>query len=160
MTGDSVGYVLLLYGAFAFLGLLFGGAASDRVGARRVIVAELLVMAIALASLSAWAAYLPASQALAPILVSVAVWGFSAWGFFPAQQSRLLDITGIKSGPVILSLNASFMYLGFSLGAIAGSITLTFGGVGGLGAVAATFVLAALGVFCFTFNPSLTSGES
>jgi predicted MFS family arabinose efflux permease len=146
-TGGSVGYVLFLYGAAAFAGLLFGGFASDRFGARRVIVAELTVMSAALASLSVWAAYLAPVHALTPVLFSVALWGFTAWGFFPPQQSRLLDVVGLKAAPIILSLNASFMYLGFALGATVGSITLSNGGVGDLGAVAAAFVIAALGLF-------------
>src|ERR1700679_1626363 len=52
LTGPAIGYVLFLYGAAAFSGLLFGGTASDRVGARRVIVAELSIMAASLARLS------------------------------------------------------------------------------------------------------------
>ena len=51
LTGTSAGSVLFLYGAAAFVGLLFGGTASDRLGVRPVIVAELCVMAAALASL-------------------------------------------------------------------------------------------------------------
>jgi predicted MFS family arabinose efflux permease len=146
-TGASIGYVLFLYGAAAFVGLLFGGAASDRIGWRRVIAAELLAMSAALASLSVWAEWLSPPRALLPVLLSIVLWGFTAWGFFPAQQSRLLEVAGLKVAPVILSLNASFMYLGFGLGATAGSITLNHGGVGALGAVAAAFVLAALGLF-------------
>jgi predicted MFS family arabinose efflux permease len=146
-TGASIGYVLFLYGAAAFVGLLFGGAASDRIGWRRVIAVELLAMSAALASLSVWAGWLSPPRALLPVLLSIVLWGFTAWGFFPAQQSRLLEVAGLKVAPVILSLNASFMYLGFALGATAGSITLNHGGVGALGAVAAAFVLAALGLF-------------
>jgi predicted MFS family arabinose efflux permease len=146
-TGASIGYVLFLYGAAAFVGLLFGGAASDRIGWRRVIAAELLAMSAALASLSVWAEWLSPPRALLPVLLSIVLWGFTAWGFFPAQQSRLLEVAGLKVAPVILSLNASFMYLGFALGATAGSFTLNHGGVGALGAVAAAFVLAALGLF-------------
>jgi predicted MFS family arabinose efflux permease len=146
-TGPSIGYVLFLYGAAAFAGLLFGGASSDRIGWKRVIAAELLAMSAALASLSVWAGWLSPPRALVPVLLSIVLWGFTAWGFFPAQQSRLLEVAGLKVAPVILSLNASFMHLGFALGATAGSITLNHGGVGALGAVAAAFVLAALGLF-------------
>jgi predicted MFS family arabinose efflux permease len=150
LTGPAIGYVLFLYGAAAFSGLLFGGTASDRVGARRVIVAELSIMAVALASLSVWAGYLSPVEAIAPVLISVVVWGFTAWGFFPAQQSRLLDVAGLSEAPIILSLNASFMYLGFALGATAGSITLSYGGVADLGSVAAAFVLGSLSLFLYS----------
>jgi predicted MFS family arabinose efflux permease len=149
LTGPSIGYVLFLYGAAAFSGLLFGGTASDRVGTRRVIVAALSAMAAALASLSVWAGYLSPVRALAPVLISVVVWEFTAWGFFPAQQSRLLDIAELNVAPIILSLNASFMYLGFALGATAGSITLSHGEVADLGTVAAAFVLGSLSLFLF-----------
>jgi predicted MFS family arabinose efflux permease len=55
LKGTHVGYVLFLYGFAAFAGLLFGGAASDRFGAVRIISAKLPLMAVALFSLSFWA---------------------------------------------------------------------------------------------------------
>jgi predicted MFS family arabinose efflux permease len=157
LTGPSIGYVLFLYGAAAFSGLLFGGTASDRVGVRPVIVAELSIMAAALASLSVWAGYLSPVEALAPVLISIVVWGFTAWGFFPAQQSRLLDVAGLSEAPIILSLNASFMYLGFALGATAGSITLSYGVVADLGTVAAAFVLGSLSLFLYSTTAPRTA---
>jgi predicted MFS family arabinose efflux permease len=85
------------------------------------------------------------------------VWGFTAWGFFPAQQSRLLDIAGLNVAPIILSLNASFMYLGFALGATAGSITLSYGVVADLGTVAAAFVLGSLSLFLYSTTARRTA---
>jgi len=37
----------------------------------------------------------------------------------------LIGIIGLKNAPIILSLNGSFMYLGFSLGAVHGRTELT-----------------------------------
>ena len=78
------------------------------------------------------------------MLVAVAVWGVTAWGFFPPQQARLIGIAGLKNAPIILSLNSSFQYLGFSLGAALGSLTLAVGGLDDLGWVGGTCVAAAL----------------
>lgn len=141
--GARIGYVLFLWGAAAFAGLLVGGLANDRIGGRRVIAIVLPLMALALVSLSASAWYLSVSDALVPVLIAVMVWGFAGWGFFPAQQARLIGIIGLRGAPVILSLNASFMYLGFSLGAALGSFTLTKGSVADLGWVGALCVSAA-----------------
>jgi len=80
----------------------------------------------------------------------VAVWGLTAWGFFPAQQARLISIAGAKVAPVILSLNASFMYAGFSFGAMLGSLTLTRGSISDLGWVGALCELAAFVLFLVT----------
>lgn len=46
--------------------------------------------------------------------------------------------------PVVLSLNASSMFAGFSLGAVIGSVTLAHGTPGDLGWVGAVFVGMAL----------------
>lgn len=46
--------------------------------------------------------------------------------------------------PVILSLNASFTYLGFSLGAALGSLTITLLSITWIGAVGAACLLGAM----------------
>ncbi len=147
LEGSHVGYALFLWGAAAFAGLLIGGAVTDRIGWHRVIGVALPAMALALISLSLSAHYLPQSEALVPVLAALIVWGATAWGFFPAQQSRLIGIIGLKGAPVVLSLNASFMYLGFSVGAALGSLTLTAGSVADLGWVGGLCVLTSLGLF-------------
>jgi predicted MFS family arabinose efflux permease len=158
--GDQIGYVFFLWGTAAFSGLLFGGVANDRIGSRRVVSLALLTLALTLASLSVSAHFLSISAGVAPVLIAVAVWGFTAWGFFPAQQARLISITGAKVAPVILSLNASFMYLGFSFGAVLGSLTLTHGSLSDLGWVGALCELAALVLFLLTSQKSCVSNSN
>jgi predicted MFS family arabinose efflux permease len=68
----------------------------------------------------------------------------AAWAFFPSQQARLIGIAGLKVAPIVLSLNASFMFGGFSLGAAIGSFTLINGSPVDLGWVGASFEIAAL----------------
>ena len=147
IVGGPIGAVLFLWGGAAFAGLLTSGFLTDRIGARRVTLTVLPTMALALLSLSASAHWLDPSRALLPVLVAVVVWGATGWGFFPAQQSRLIGIVGLGRAAVALSLNASFMYLGFALGAVMGSLTLTAGGVADLGWVGGAAVLASLALF-------------
>jgi predicted MFS family arabinose efflux permease len=136
--------VLFLWGISAAAGLFIGGTLTDRFGARPVIVLGLLFLAIAFASLSVVAALLSKPTAVAPVLAAIVVWGMSAWAFFPAQQTRLIGIVGIKGAPIVLSLNASFMFIGFSLGAALGSVTLTHASPAALGWVGGLCVLASL----------------
>jgi len=145
--GVEMSVVLFLWGASACAGLLLGGMASDRIGNRRVISFALLTLMCALFSLSLSAWFLTVAGALVPVLFVAAVWGFSAWAFFPAQQARLIEIAGTHVAPVVLSLNASFMYLGFSCGAVLGSLTLTLGKLSDLGWVGALGELLALVYF-------------
>jgi len=104
----------------------------------------LMFLIAAFLTLVAIAYLLPANVAVLPVFVSVIVWGISGWAFYPAQQTNLIHIAGIKLAPIALSLNASFMYLGFSLGASAGAITVADGSARNLGLVAAAFVAGAL----------------
>ncbi len=77
------------------------------------MVPAFMLLTLAFITLSAAGTYLSGASALAPVLAAVVIWGLSAWAFFPAQQSRLIRVLGTKTAPTALSLNASFMYLGF-----------------------------------------------
>ena len=143
-TGAAVSGVLFLWGVSAALGLLVGGRSTDRWGFRPVIVLSLCLLALAFGALSLWPGLLSPASARIPVLVLVVVWGISAWSFFPAQQARLIATAGIEFAPMVLSLNASFMFLGFSLGAVVGSVTLAHGAALNLGLVGAAWIVAAL----------------
>jgi predicted MFS family arabinose efflux permease len=144
IAGGSVGMVLFLWGVAAAAGVFAGGTLNDRFGARPVIILSLASLALAFVSLSASAGWLSRAGAVLPILVAIVVWGLSAWSFFPAQQTRLIGLAGLPLAPVVLSLNASFMFVGFSLGAVLGSVTLAHGSPAALGWVGGSCVGAAL----------------
>ena len=144
IEGPRVSAVLFLWGLSAAAGIFVGGTMTDKHGARPVIVLGLLFLALAFASLWVSATLLSKAAAVGPVLVAIIIWGLSAWAFFPAQQTRLIGIAGIKAAPIVLSLNASFMFLGFSLGAALGSLTLTYAAPSALGWVGGLCVLASL----------------
>ena len=150
LRGPQVGYALFLWGASAGVGVIIGGNATDKLGARAVIRTSLSVLALALAGLSTVAHVLPPTIALPPVLLAMIAWGLCHWGFFPAQQTGLIQIVGLKLAPIVLSLNASFMYLGFSLGAAVGGFTLLHATVTDLGWVGAACELAAVTLFLKT----------
>ena len=144
IAGSSVSIVLFMWGIAAVIGLRLGGRLSDRFGHLPVIVTSLSLLVFAFLSLSTSAVLLPPAAACAPILLAIALWGVSAWSFFPAQQAWLIGIAGAKVAPVALSLNASFQFLGFSTGAALGSLTLANASALALGWVGASCVVAAL----------------
>jgi predicted MFS family arabinose efflux permease len=144
IDGAHVGIAFFIWGVSAVTGLFLGGTLSDKFGPRAVMIPAFMLLALAFTSLSATGIYLSGGGALAPVLAAIVVWGLSAWAFFPAQQSRLMQVAGAKTAPIVLSLNASFMYLGFSLGAMLGSFTLLHAPLTGLGLVGAACEIAAL----------------
>ncbi len=147
---DAIGLLLILLGVCALGGINLGGYGNDHLGARRAQAVALPVLAFTFLGLTAVALGLP-HRGLLPVLVLVALWGLSGWAFFPPQQVRLVEVTGQAHTPVALSLNASFMYLGFSLGAALGSVVLTLLSVAWIGAAGTLCLVAAMALSRFAW---------
>jgi predicted MFS family arabinose efflux permease len=144
IDGAQVGTAFFVWGVSAVIGLFSGGMLSDRFGSRAVMLPALAFLTLSLAGLSAIGYFLSGASALALVAAAIVIWGVAAWSFLPAQQSRLMQIAGLKTAPIALSLNASFMYLGFSLGATIGSLVLLHASVAALGLAAAVCEVAAV----------------
>ncbi|WDD90205.1 MFS transporter (plasmid) [Burkholderia sp. FERM BP-3421] len=140
----QVGAVLLLYGVFAGIGVFISGRAIDRLGSRKVLIVCLAAMMLAYESLSLSAQHLDPSYARVAIVVAIAVWGAAGWAFNPAQQAKLIGIAGLDVAPVSLSLNSSFTYLGFAIGAAMGSFIVAYSSVSDVGVIGGLCELAAL----------------
>ena len=145
MSPEAAGLVLTLLGTAAIGGVTLGGIANDRFGARKAQAVALPLMILAFAGLTA-SALLFAPNALPFVLPLVALWGLSGWGFFPPQQARLIGVAGVANAPVALSLNASFMYLGFSIGALLGTLVIGLLSVAWIGLAGALCVLVAMAI--------------
>jgi predicted MFS family arabinose efflux permease len=88
----TVAAALLVFGVFAVLGNALGGAATDRVGSRRTLVAGLGAFALSLAALWVFANLGSSGVvAVAGAAVASAGWSVSNWAFNPPQQERLLE---------------------------------------------------------------------
>ena len=144
LRGPQIGLALFTWGLAAGVGLFLSGTATDRLGTEVVRRASLTGVAVALAALAVVANAVTPARALVPVLAAIALWGMCSWAFFPAQQTRLIGIVGVPAAPVALSLNASFMYLGFSMGAALGGFSLAHIDARHLGFVGAACELVAL----------------
>lgn len=153
-TGAALGYFMFVWGASAAVGVLLAGRLTDRWNPTVITSTSLGVLAVAFLLLSLISLTLDRNDALIPIVIGIALWGLSVWGFFPAQQARLIGLAGSENAPVVLSLNASFMYGGFALGAALGGIVLAHAGPSMLGVTAAA---AEIGALCATLSSFLFS---
>jgi predicted MFS family arabinose efflux permease len=142
----TISIVLLVWGIASFVGSSIGGYASDQFGSTRTIVFSLSALAIALITLSILTSFPNISWALTIGMIAVILWGLSAWSFNPAQQHRGIGLSGKASG-IVISLNASSIYLGSALGALFGGLFLQSGSITWLGFVGGGCVMASLILF-------------
>jgi predicted MFS family arabinose efflux permease len=142
--GDTdVAWVLMLFGIGSAIGNIVGGRAADSVGPAKVIGRSLIALAVIFVLLSAFATWLPRAWAIEAVLVAIFGWGVIGWSFPPAQQLNLVQIAP-QLAPVLLSLNASAIYLGISTGAVLGSIAVANDQVAALGFVGAACEMVAV----------------
>lgn len=141
VQANSTMLMLFLYGLGAVLGNILSGYATDRWGPTPVLTGGYLSMTLALALL-AWFAWTGSAPQVA-VAVLVLIWGASTWTQTPPQQTRLIDAAP-REASLVVSLNASAIYLGIGAGTLLGGLLIPLGPALVFTAAAAVAALAAL----------------
>jgi MFS transporter, DHA1 family, purine base/nucleoside efflux pump len=136
--GATIALLLLVYGVGAMAGNTWGGRAADRFGTVPALFAVLAGIAVTVAVLPLTA------HTLAGAAVVLALWGAFTWAFNPPVQALLLELA--PTGGLVLSLNASAIYLGTALAGVVGGIVIDSGGLLVLPLVGAALVLVVIGL--------------
>jgi predicted MFS family arabinose efflux permease len=162
VTTESIGLphelvpaVLLAFGIGAAFGNAAGGQLADRVGARPTVIGAVLLNGVMLVAISL-AAHLPAAIVGPAFFALIVLWGATGWAFPPAQSSYLLSLSP-GNAPLVLSLNASALYLGIAGGSLIGGLVLQYGtptDLGWIGALLPALSLAGIGLSALLRQPS------
>jgi predicted MFS family arabinose efflux permease len=147
-TSRMLSLVLFFDGIACLIGVNLGGYFADRFGSSRTIALSLSLLTVSMALLSILGGVTGLSGEFAVALgtLALALWGASGYAFNPAQQHRLIGLSGPASG-IVLSLHASATHLGSALGALTGGWVVQYGSASGLGYFGGGWTLLALGVF-------------
>jgi predicted MFS family arabinose efflux permease len=149
IEGTAVAWVLFLFGLGATAGNFISGVVVDRIRPRRVVGFVLTGLIVLFVSLSLVAALVPPDRARWVLVPLIALWGFIGFSFPAAQQAHMVALAP-KLAPVTLSLNASAIYFGASLGAVIGSLVVAHGSIASVGWAGA--VCEALALFALRFT--------
>ncbi|WP_034263325.1 MFS transporter [Bacillus sp. J33] len=153
---EKLSMILLAMGIASLIGSKVGGLLADRIGIVRTLVGSMAIHIISLVLLSTVSGFGWVMITL-PLLI---IWEIAAWTFGPTQNFNLVSLTPEASG-IVLSLNSSFVQLGFAAGAGIGGIVAGRSSVLEISWVGATSVVIALliGVFLFRRSRALSSAE-
>ncbi|WP_019911007.1 MFS transporter [Paenibacillus sp. HW567] len=136
---ERISAILLAMGIASLIGSRLGGFLADRFGTNRTIRASMTVQIVALLLLA-----LNPGWTFATILLLM-LWEIACWTFGPTQNYNLMSLAPEASG-ILLSLNSSFVQLGFAAGAGIGGITTSGLSVMDITWISAIAVLIAGGV--------------
>ncbi|RLJ86997.1 MFS transporter [Planococcus citreus] len=129
-TEHGISAILFALGIGSVVGSKFGGLLADRIGTFRTLLGAMSVQMIALLLLSA---------DFNSILISIPllmIWVIACWTFGPTQNFNLVSLVPGASS-IVLSLNSSFVQLGFAAGAGIGGMA-----VGGISVTSITWISA------------------
>ena len=142
MSSIALSLTLAVFGVAGVTGTLVGGWATDHFGT----VKSLRLM---LAVLVAMMCLLPLTRGhLSATLAVLVVWGVAGFGLMSPQQSRLAALSPAQA-PLLLSLNASMLYIGTAIGALTSGVLLNRVGFAQLAWVGMPFALLALLTLAF-----------
>ena len=142
--GRGISGMLLVFGVAAVVGNALGGYGADRWGYGRSAAGIFVVLTLSLLAFSLLAPLAGTLLAVVGAGTALVVWSVAGWALTPFQQYRLIELAP-RTQNIVLSLNASAIYLGQGIGAGIGALTIGYGSLASLGWVAALY--AAVGLF-------------
>jgi predicted MFS family arabinose efflux permease len=145
-TGAVLSLLLLGYGIGATVGNTLGGRATDRFGSARPLFVSIGAAVVLLVTLPFTTASVPAAA------VVMVVWGLFTWAFNPPMQNFLIGLSPENSG-LLLSLNASAIYLGVGLSGLSGGFVISQVGIMALPPVSAIAAVAAALLLVLALRP-------
>jgi predicted MFS family arabinose efflux permease len=144
--GAAVSFLLVGYGIGATVGNMLGGRVTARLGSARPLFISLGAAIVLLATLPLVMVSVPAAA------VVMFVWGMFTWAFNPPMQNHLIGLSPSNSA-LVLSLNASAIYLGVGLSGLSGGMVIDLVGIRALPQVAAFAAAAAVVLLVLGLRP-------
>lgn len=149
LSEHEISTILFALGIASLVGSKLAGFLSDRIGIAQTLLGSMSVHLVALMLLF--------SVAHSVFLTSIVlfIWVVASWTFGPTQSFNLASIEP-KAAGILLSLNSSFVQLGFALGAGVGGMSIAHFPIIALSGLGALCVIGAMSLFLFTRNHHAT----
>jgi predicted MFS family arabinose efflux permease len=132
--------MLLLFGLAAVFGNALGGYGAGRWDYGWSMAVIFVVVARSLLSFSFLTPLAGSIPAVVGAGVALVTWSVAGWAITPFQQYRLIELAPHTQN-IVLSLNASAIYLGQGIGAAIGALVLDYTSLAALGGAGALCTL-------------------
>ncbi|WP_371377033.1 MFS transporter [Sporomusa aerivorans] len=156
MSEQELSSALFALGIASLIGSKLGGFLADQVGTTRTLLGSIVIQAVTLALLSA------AFGSISFTMVLIMLWAASAWTFGLTQSFNIVSLAP-EAASIMLSLNSSFVQLGFAVGAGIGGIAMgssSILAISWIGAASVAFAACIAAVtFGFTWSPKSAFGR-
>ncbi|WP_431088946.1 MFS transporter [Paenibacillus sp. 8b26] len=149
ISEQGISAVLLALGIASLIGSKAGGFLTDRIGTSRTLLISMSVQVVALVLLSLFTGSVSMSVSL------LMLWAIAIWSFGPTQNFNLISIAP-EASSIMLSLNSSFVQLGFAAGAGIGGIAVGSSSVMAVSWIGSAAILTGLSIAAVSFGRTHT----
>ncbi|MEU7530755.1 MFS transporter [Saccharothrix sp. NPDC042600] len=146
VDGLAISLLLVAYGVGGVFGNWAGGRLTDRFETRPVLIVLFSAFTVVLATLPLTMTTVPGAA------IALFLWGALTWSANPPIQAWLIALAPRNSG-LLLSLNASAIYLGVGLSGVVGGLVISLVGLLPLAPIASVLSVVALGLVVFALKP-------
>lgn len=117
VSENKIAFIFLILGIASVIGSKAGATLADKIGVSKVLLSTLIVIVLSLIAMDFF------SLSLNIFIILLTIWTVTIWMFGPTQSFNLSTLVPSHSS-VLLSLNSSFVQIGFALGAFLGGICI------------------------------------
>ena len=143
----TIALIFTILGIASVIGSKSGATIADKVGVRKVLSSTLIITVLSLIVMNIF------SSSLYVFVMMLTIWNITIWMFGPTQGLNLSKMVPTHAS-ILLSLNSSFVQLGFALGAFLGGITIDIFSIHSIMILGVVSTLIAFVVYLFTLKVS------
>ncbi len=145
MNEQEISSILFALGIASLIGSKLGGVLADRIGITRTLIGSMIVQTLLLTAVTI------GFQSATMTIVLILIWATAAWVFGLTQSFNIVSLAP-EASSVMLSLNSSFVQLGFAAGAVIGGLAVSASSVATVSAVGALATGVAVCVAIFSLG--------
>lgn len=113
----TIALIFIILGIASVIGSKSGATLADKIGIQKVLLTTMSIVVLSLIVMNIF------SESFMVFISMLIIWNITIWMFGPTQSLNLSKMIP-KHASILLSLNSSFVQLGFALGAFFGGVTI------------------------------------
>jgi predicted MFS family arabinose efflux permease len=148
-TGISI--MLAIFGLACVVGVWIGGIMTDKIGAISMLMITIIAKCLTLAGFALLLMIPSSATTIFFVTIAIIMWGITSWALNPAVQKHLF-LLAPQAPMIVLSLNATFLFIGIGLGSSLGGLFLQYSSMSNLGWASSFTQLLSLGMLAISMR--------
>lgn len=145
VSEHTITMIFIILGVASVIGSKTGSSLADKIGVQKVLLSTMSIVVLSLVIMNIF------SHSFIVFVAMLTIWNITIWMFGPTQTLNLSTIFPTHSS-VLISLNSSFVQLGFALGAFFGGVSIEYFDIHSIMILGVLSTLIGFGIYLFTIK--------